>query len=118
MTPGKKVWIVGLCIIVVLIGIAIMEAKKDSAAAYARSLNETPYLIKEYGNEVYLVEMNPKQHYYYEEEDALALGLSKMKSKCNIISRDTWMGQNGVYAILVTTSGACEVAAIPYQRLH
>lgn len=118
MTLERKVWIVVLCIIVVAIGIAIIEFKKMSDKDYKRSLNETPYLITDYGNGTYLIEANPLQSYYYGGKNSIVIGLAKIRGKCNITAFKLLNAADRLTGILVTTIGPCEVAATPYKRLH
>lgn len=113
MTPKRKVWLVVFCIIVVGLIVIAIEIKNDNAATYAKSLNETPYLITKYENGVYLIEINPAQ-YRYEREYLLASGLSEIKGKCTITSFAPLNTAEHPIGILVTTSGTCEIATTPY----
>lgn len=119
MTPERKVWTAVSCIIFTAIVIAIIVGINANTVAYAKSLSEAPYLIKGYGNGVYIIALNPEQYHSYEEEDSVALGLSEMKNKCTIISFKPLPPRNpGEYAILVTTNSTCEIATTPLQRRH
>lgn len=119
MNQNKKVG-VGLALLlfallcigtITTIYLAIAENKSDEANA--KSLNKTPYpyLIKEYGNGVYLIKINPAQ-YRYDTEELLIPGLAEMKGKCNIISFEPLVRERA-FGIIVTTSGACKVATVP-----
>ncbi len=114
--------IIGLVVFFVVFAFLLLQSdkqiEKEQAIKYNDSLNKTAYLIKNYGNGIYVIEERPEQYYYYEMADALALGLSEMSSKCNITSKDVLMGSGGAYGILITTSGICEITTASYQRLR
>lgn len=120
MTPERKAGLILLCVVVIGFIVIAIEVKNENAAAYAnaKSLNETPYLITEYGNGVYVIAPRQYNCNVGGNTDAMALGLVEVKSKCKITSIDTWMNQNGAYAILATTSDVCGITAVPYQGLH
>lgn len=114
MKKGYLLIVFAIIAIVIALGLRTYSNSESAKAAEEEKLPQDPYVITDFGNGVYLIEINTAVPFNDEFKDRVRLGLAKIKKNCAVIGWN-WDNTETASSMTVTTTLGCNVAAKKYN---